>query len=115
MGSKSAVSLLFEKEYTCRVSGLAKVDLFGLVPNKLFISVFGFLPKCISNADFLRRVCDVIHITSNARSILAFRDSLSSKFVNIISFSVRTPLSTSPVGVCIYGVPYISFMPFSLQ
>ena len=29
--------------------------------------------------------------------------------VNKISFNVLTPRSTSPVGVCIYGVPYIYF------
>ena len=117
MGNISAVQsrLLSEKEYTCRVSGSAKIDLFGLIPSRLFNSVFGFLPKCISNADFFNRVCGVIRITSNANSILSFKDLLSSRFVSIISFSVRTPLSTSPVGVCIYGVPYISFMPFSLQ
>ena len=35
---------------------------------------------------------------------------LSSRFVLIKSFNVFMPLSTRPVAVCIYGVPYISFM-----
>ena len=35
--------------------------------------------------------------------------------VSKISFSVLTPRSTSPVGVCMYGVPYINFIWWCLQ
>ena len=36
-------------------------------------------------------------------------------FVSIVSFSVLTPRSTNPVGVCIYGVPYMSLIWWFLQ
>ena len=39
----------------------------------------------------------------------------SSKFVRRYSLNVLIPLSTSPVGVCIYGVPYNRLMFRHLQ
>ena len=73
-------------------------------------SVFGFRPKCIWNAVFRNLVWGVILIVSNAQFRLSVIFLLSIRFASIFSFSVLTPLSTNPVGVCMYGVPYISLI-----
>ena len=101
--------------YTCRVSGLAEmkllvIDLVLSSFNILLHSMFGSLPKCNSNADFLSLVCGVVRITFGAKPNAFPSGFRSLILVRRFSFKVHTPLSTRPVGVCIYGVPYISFM-----
>ena len=75
--------------------------------SRLLISIFGSRPKCSSNADFLNRVCEVFRVTSKAMFNAPLIFSPASIFVCSISFSIPTPRSTSPVGLCLYGVPYI--------
>ena len=57
----------------------------------------------------------VVLITFSERLNASFILYPSSKFVLRYFFSVLIPISTNPVGVCIYGVPYISFMFRDLQ
>ena len=92
------------KVYTCRVSGLAEINSLVIYLvlssfNMLLHSVFGSLPKCNSNADFLILVCGVFRITFRAKSN-AFPNGFPALIlVKRFSFKVRTPRSTRPVGV----------------
>ena len=105
------------KVYTCRVSGLAEmkslvIDLVLSNFNMLLHSLFGSLPKCNSNADFLNLICGVFRTTFRAKCNAFLNGSPALLLVRRFSFKVRTPRSTKPVEVWIYGVPYINLMNF---
>ena len=92
------------RAYTCRVSGLAEIkslviDLVLSSFNMLHHSVFGSLPKCNSNANFLNMVCGVFRITFRAKSNAFPNGSPALILVEMFSFKVRTPRSTRPVGM----------------
>ena len=74
--------------------------------NMVFQSVFGSLPKCSSNADFLNLACGVFRITFRDKTNAFPNGSPALLLVRRFSSKVRSPRSTNPVGVWIYGVPY---------
>ena len=65
--------------------------------NMLLHSVFGSLPKCSSNADFLHLVCGVVRYLFNARSNAFPNGSPALILVWMLSYRLRTPRSTKPV------------------
>ena len=84
------------KMYTCRVSGLAEIksldiDLVLSSFNMLLLSVFGSLPKCNSNADFLNLVCGVFRITFRAKSNAFPNGSLALIIVKRFSLGTHAP------------------------
>ena len=77
--------------------------------------VLGFRPKCCSNGVFFISVCVVKRSTYSALFRLSRRFCVSSKFVLIKFFNDWMVLSTNPVPVCRFGVPYLRIIFCSLQ
>ena len=75
----------------------------------------GSRPKCSSNGVFFVSECMVNRRTYSALFRLSGRFCVSSKLVFVRLFSDWMVLSTNPVPVCRFGVPYLRIILYSLQ